>query len=820
MSAPELAAYEAPLPVRSSIGLLDLVVFWTSVTSLVAVALLWWHHFTPMYAAGIGTIVVISVLGIGRVPIAWRLPRPTYFGGIVAIVGLGVRIDRYPHLIGGQDQGLYTNMAIGLQRTHSVFFVDRFRAELGEALRRVYDRYQISGVRLVDPVRSLATIDFYPLHPIWMSMFGAVLGDTRQTVSLLFFAALGIALAMEICRQLLPSSSVAPAIVAMFMAVNPALAFFAKFPVAETVAGAFALSGFAQLLRACGPSPTRVRIFHASASIASFGALCFVRFQLFLYLPFFLVLLLLAATPYFTRGTRWIVATVVLGSVLILQLSLMFYQGEQPVLYTVAMRSIAPHIHSYMIVAALLATIVVALAYLSLNRRGRWNALRRITDATLHHAGVLLVIAMIASIPSIVALYRTGELTPWTFRINPDGDRWIIRFHAIWRFILMVSPVGFITLLAMAAWTRIPRRVGAALVLLSLCWCGVLLQPYVPYLYYYGRYLASDVLVLGLILCAVVVAHLVATRHGFVAALVGGAIVAWSLPFAALQIGHVESERIGFADQLASRMGKDDVVVFSEQDDRTLLPLRVAYDKKVFVLPQFTTGDELAGFLMRDLFIETRNRGGRVLVADRRLLTSAGLQPEMSGTLQMGWITDTEHWRNDTFQTTAAQRLFLPTRIESTQEFWYVYEVDATYFDGLDCDGPISLAPPAPGSVANSGFVGFDANGQWMSDTSAVGCEIVNGIRPTVGVVTVSNALVTPDHTQRLVVSVDGMVVASADFAVDQTTASIEFKIPPGTSPTVVVSFSAPDATSPEALGTGQDGRLLGVAIASVTLSP
>ena len=276
-------------------------------------------------------------------------------------------------------------------------------------------------------------------------------------------------------------------------------------------------------------------------------------------------------------------------------------------------------------------------------------------------SGVLLLLAFAASVPSILQLQRTGRLTPWDYRVDHTTDDWLVRYSVLWKFMLMATPVGFLVLLSLAARRSPSRRVGAAILLLASCWAGVLLQPYVPYLYYYGRYVVADLLPLALILCAVVIAGALRRGRRALGITVVALIVACSAPFALLQVGHLEGERVGIAAELARRVGPQDVVVFAGPDDRVTLPLKVAYDRQLAVIPQSELGTEPSGFLLEDLYDLVASVGGRTFLALRHPSTGPGARLEIQGDFTMGWFSNTEHWRDQTFQSSSRDGLLLPS---------------------------------------------------------------------------------------------------------------------------------------------------------------
>ena len=666
-----------------SIGIIDILALFVMMTSVSSMALLVMDSFQPLLAGltglGLSTVALLAL----RVRVRWIRPQRVLISAVGLITGAIARSDLFPHLIGGQDEGLYTNMAIQIKRSGSLVYTDTFRASLTGALRNAYDRYLISGTELLDSSQSTFTINFYPMHPIWMALFGAVLGDARQTLSLVFFAWFGAVMAMSIGRVLAPGS-IAPWLIALFVAVNPALAFFSKFPVAEMVGSAFALAGFNYMARAALDTVRSRQAVFALISVGSFFSLCFVRFQMFVYLPFLALLLLLALTRYVPRRSGFVLCSIVCAAVVGLMISLIFYKSQQSTLYEVAMQSIAPHVSLASAIAGLilLAGLVSVHWYIG-HRRGP-EAVTSGIDRMLNWSPQLFLLTLAASVPSIVSLYQDGDLTPWTYAPLSTSDPWLIRYSALWRLMLFVSPVALATVCGAAFWRNRPRLVNAAILLLCVCWSAVLLQPYVPYLYYYGRYLISDVVPIVLILTAVILANAHARGRRALVYTAAGIVTIFGLVATVPQIGHREGEDPSFNQSLAELLDATDVIVFPMQDDRYLLPLRIAYDQHVLVVPS-TPEDALSteSQLLEEAYATAAKDGGRLFVARLSPADMPGWRLVTSITFAMYNFSNEEHWRDDTFQSKTPSNMFLPIDNDRRSQEWQIYEVDSLAFEDL-----------------------------------------------------------------------------------------------------------------------------------------
>ena len=148
----------------------ELVVLFVGLASSASIALLAVERFTILLVltfAALGTAVAAFYFGYS---VRKNVLRTTPFMSVIVLSGLLLRLEHWPNLTGGQDQGLYVNMASALRRTGSLEFIDKFREELSTETQTIYDQAVLLSVSVVDSVRSAITIEFYPLHPIWMAI--------------------------------------------------------------------------------------------------------------------------------------------------------------------------------------------------------------------------------------------------------------------------------------------------------------------------------------------------------------------------------------------------------------------------------------------------------------------------------------------------------------------------------------------------------------------------------------------------------------------------------------------------------------------------
>lgn len=819
MTSTKVRSNTEPAEPAEKVDVVEMVALWAACSSLIAIALLVLGLFTPIVVPFVGAALAILVVRVARIEFHQPRIQPTALGLAAVVSGLALRWGAYPHLMGGQDPGLYTNMAVQMRRTGSLTFTDRFRQTLSGGLLEIYDRSAISSVSFVDRAHSVMTVDFYPLHPAWMAIAGSIAGVQHQTISLLFFAWFGIVMAMGVVRQVFPDSNAAP-LAALFLALNPALAFFSKFPVTEIVASAFAFAGFNFLLKACAAVHRRPRNFHAMVSVLSFSSLCFVRFQLVMYLPF-LVLIAAAAFIRFVPATaRNTVFGIVGATISVFGLSMLFYRTQQRRLFDLATSNFAPLGRPAVMAAALVALMALVVGYRIVAYRKGEDIIRRFAERLLRASPWLLCAALLLSAVSIFQLYRTGVMPPWGYRV-PIDDVFLIRYSALFRLALFATPVALCVVVSFVAWRDRPKLVNAATLLLAVCWTAMLFQPYVPYLYYYGRYLVADTLPLTIALAAIGISRLAQSGRVALYRVLVVAVVAMMLPFSALQLGRTEGDDAAFARDVGSELQRNDVFVIAASNDSIYASLRIAFDDNVMVLQDGQTAGEFYGFLLRDLAQATWQRGGRLVLALPQQSSAPGLLPIAETHFQVGYLTNGEHWRDGSaFHSDSAENMLLPVAFRSSRQAWFLYEVQSAYFSTLNCDTPGQLEE-TDRALGTWGFWPAEVGGRWTTQSAAFRCDVGDESAPKMVAIRISRAFASSERPQRLSVRVNGVERIAITARADGPVPDIMVPIPPSPMQltTVDVELVAPDAVSPAEIGAGSDARTLGFFIQSITVT-
>jgi len=639
--------------------LLVTVITIISITSLVFLA---FGIFDPKFVLITSLLLTISVKKILKLELPTRVKKTERIIWIICLIAVFFRFEQWSNLSGGQDQGLYTNMASAITRSGAVTFTDPFRHDLSPELQNIYDQAALLSVHLVDPVKSLFTIEFYPLHPIWLSIGNFFLSSYGQQVILIFFSLIGLAGGYYLALEIDGRAAVAR-LFTFLLAINPALIFFSKFPVTEVVAFAFAVNGFLFLTRYLKSVDKNLTHLYFLLTLMCFGALTATRWQLFLYLPFLGLLGLASLFPPIEKNLRKKLATTTMGILLVLIISMGYYWWKQPTLFEPMWDTITDALPSTTLLI-FFGLLGIFLLFLLNKRFSRAQDLQISQVLKVVHkvAPYLLIVSFAFSIFSIIEIYDRNLMAPWDYPV-PIGDAFLFRFHSLYRLILFASPValGLILLAPLLLKVR-STPISLLFIFGGSLWIVILSRPFVPYLYYYGRYLIVDMLPLVLLIASILCIDLknsLSKWKNYLSKISITSLIAYSLFFSYFQIGHFEGEPVGIYEDFLSDITQRDVIVVSLLDQRVVVPLRITYEQSVFVLNDPLNSPDVLSEL-NDLAV---NRGGRLILAAPSGIGAPEIEAFKSTKVKDCFMTNSDHFRGGLHlgSQTSKRRFFLPT---------------------------------------------------------------------------------------------------------------------------------------------------------------
>jgi hypothetical protein len=591
------------------------------ITSVVGVGLLICGAFTPQRTVLIGGLCGILIYRhLSPADGASRWPaRAQVMLGMLLVFAFFIRWPPALYLEGGQDQGVYISMAAHFAETGSLGGTDELRA----ALQRpgAIERYDANNVRdgaYLPGVYADATnpgnffFQFYPVHPLWMAMFGGLLGMEHAVLSQIFFALVSLFFAALLAERLTRNWRIG-IVYAGALALLPLHVFFSKFPISEMPTLAFALMGWFAILCYHDSTPSRPRPSWLFAAASCFLALFCIRISGFVYLPVILVGAL--ATHAFVDDpiTRrqwarcWILiiaayaASVCYGMIWAAPYARVTYRtgfGER----------IYAELPWLLPLAALLVMLPFVLTYRPGARLALRNGLAHVSELSQRWGVVVLGAIVLAGLCRMGLLAFTDHYqgNPWyDIRWNAShGGYDAFRSGSLWVAAAHLSPFAAI-LLPFAVWR--PGYSGPRMLLLTMVLAMVaytaLLQWFTPYQYYYARYHFSEVVPYALLLVVVRAGDWWESAFGrrvlvAVAALCTAYFSWYSWPLIGFREASGAEESLA---RIANRLDSDDVLLLDDsavtESPGIATPLRFFFHKHVYTVRDVTQIPEIVNDL-------------------------------------------------------------------------------------------------------------------------------------------------------------------------------------------------------------------------------
>jgi hypothetical protein len=785
------------------------------VISLVAVVLLCCGSFTAQRALVIG------------IPLALWLARPLLSKSdvesnsntesrwpararawlvLVLLIGALLRWPPALYLQSMQDPGVYTAMAGYFVENGTLDVTDDIRDSLAspDAIARfdannAGDTYQPGAY--VDPkTPGHYVFQFYHVHPLWMAIFGGIFGLDHSSWSQIFFGLLSLFFAALIAESLSRDWKVGIAF-ASVLAVLPLHVFFSKFPISEMPMLAFAFMAVHALLRASDddnePTQRRWLFFAALAFAATF----LTRISGFVYLPVVyasaLVCHVFIEDP--QRRKRWVIfwltvfacyfGSVIYGLVWSFPYSRDIYLMHfGPVLL--------PWVPWLLVVGALIGAVPFLISRSDVERGRLRGWLLRLWFHAQRWSPLLFVVFLLIAAGRVAVLaftdyYKGNAWYDLTWNMSHAGSPALLR-SAILVAAENMGP-ALPLLLPFALWKSgdSPRRALLTLIVLVMIGYSAALQWFLPYQYYYARYLLSELVPFTLLLVVIRCAdwwHVGTLRRWItIATAITGIYFAW---FTWPLIGFREAEGAESSlTRIASQVDQGSVLLVDETSinfaARFVTPLRMWFGLNVYTVRDF---GQLPA-VVRDL--------RRVGVQDIVLLRGTGDVPA-------GFAYDMRiHFEQTRMERTA----YLPRASEADVADFVLSRLDDSALAATLLTGPGLELSDLPSGCCS----GFDPDGVWTKRHAALrGLALPKGSWQRL-VITMHGY--RPDYTQAgLVVHANGkeLRLEKADGP------TFEFSLGPIEGPTPLELELDTRTFVPRELGLNDDPRHLGLDIGTL----
>ncbi|MFT4197633.1 MAG: hypothetical protein QM601_06960 [Pseudoxanthomonas sp.] len=436
-------------------------------------------------------------------PVAWIGGQDAPYWHLLLVLGVALlfRLPPFTYLLGGQDEGVYTNMAAHLVRTGSLEPVDMVLRGIHDPMTLGLYRQDNAGLPGIYLSGDRLEFQFYHLFPVWLALFGSVFGVHNAAWALTFLSLVSL-LYFQRLAQVITGSSKAGLAAGLLLAVNPLHAFFSKFPVTEVPTLAFSTIAFCFLLVWwSAPSAGGARRWFW----ISLGALALVfmtRISGFMYVPWLVALLFSALLVKPVPARRGLIAWTCLALGLFGAGVLYGLKWSHIYSTTIYQLSFQPSLgDGWKKVLASMALLVAA-AWL-----GAWRISRRKgasgqwLKAAAEKSVSLLPLAILA-LTAVAAwkAYRLGYTDAYSqsswyvqnFGLSGKG------MYSVRSTSLVVAAIYLCPLLLLgfyfSCFRKLSDPVVALLLLFVTCFFGyvAVMQWVLPYQPYYARYLLSE----------------------------------------------------------------------------------------------------------------------------------------------------------------------------------------------------------------------------------------------------------------------------------------------------------------------------------------
>lgn len=831
---------------KSNLTFYDLLLLWIGVVSALVVITLSLGRFSPPVILIGSVVVILATLAWIKVDPIKEIRFDLVFWALL-FLALLFRYSNATHYVGGQDQGVYVNMADDLAESGKIQFVDKLRESLPEDLQAQYDSITEPGVGGVDnPETSEYSVDFYPMHPAWMAIATFLFGEGKHILSLLFFSLIGLVGMYLLTMELTGNDNKAGYLSLLFGALNPGLVYFSTFPVGEMVALCFSVNGFYLLSRGFRCEDKRLRWLLLMSSALLFSAFCYTRMTLFVFFPIFIVILFISFFFEKYSHLRLPLSIYLVSLAVLFALSWAFYNKYlYELAFAMRVAVFNPLLDSYnmFVTVGVVFTIVLLYAVSQTNLKGKLFAMAESLSVWLEGNAAFFVFAVLAlSFVFIPQLYTEGI----NARVVIEPYPLIFQFSSVYYLMLFISPVLLFVMFVFSFFRF--RLQGSQILLLFFLfttWLIILIQyTYNDYLYYFGRYFCSEMVPYSLIFCGMALSLLLNTAkwRNIAIALTGMAVV-YFIIFSSVQIGHAETENPETLYELDRLVGNTDVIIYENvialgdsahgiHNHGLLLttPLKLYFDKQVYRLQRTLLTDEEHSRIINYFYDNSAENSGlkygiiyiltheAIIYDTEDALTLVGRFDYSFGRL----INPHQYKTTPLNEINTWKQLLLPYHYSVYRVPVYLYRVDKRL-------GTLSITDFSIDFSQDGNSVNFDLTGispqertfRWTDGNNATISALVSPAGEAISkcqLRIVADVYVNGKNpTQSFSVKVNGAEVGKVE---DGISGEFLFDVPVelvNNTNRITIELILPDANSPSAIG-GSDVRLLGLALKEVQL--
>lgn len=427
----------------------------------------------------------------------------------IILIGLFFRITPFHYIFGGQDQGVYVNIASSIERTGKITAIDPVIDSMTETymdqyVKENYESSYLPGVyKTINASGKIgAEFQFYHLFPVWMAIFEGTFGSEGSVYALTFLSIVSLLFCYQFVR-VVSGNDFAAFVAALLLALNPLHSFFSKWPVTEVPTLAFSLAGFSYLAIYWFSTPHRLcnsRFLFLSA--LSFGGLFFTRISGFMYVP---ILLAIFASILLSEENKEKANSIALWAILVFGLygisvwyGLTWSASYSNDIYRISFSKIFGEEWRTGVLALVLLLILALSLIIYSTKTGKFEKnLASILNWLYGKLGLAFAVVAVAGIAKIYQFAFTDRYSsdPWVAQLWGLANKgWAsVAASSLVVTTTSASPLIFLIFLyfMLLQWKDNSIRL-TQFFLLSIFAYIALLQFFVPYQPYYDRYLLSE----------------------------------------------------------------------------------------------------------------------------------------------------------------------------------------------------------------------------------------------------------------------------------------------------------------------------------------
>ena len=599
-------------------NLFELLSLWIASVSLSSITLFALSLFNPLHAIFLGTFLFLLFIDKLNISCEWKDKNLTIALLFILIFAFFLRTNPYLWIMGEQDQGIYVNMSATYEKAGKAFITDTVRETLSDTEKETYDatnhykRFKIKttelrgfhqpGVYINDLEKSEYVFQFYPMHPLWISIFGEILGSVNRVYSVVFFSLISILAFYFIALELTKGNRKTAYLIALFLAVNPLHTFFAKFPVSETASLAFSSTGFYFLLKYYNQSKEEnYNFWYLLGSAGLFLGLFLNHISGFLYLPIFYLLILISII--FANNRTMLRHLLLYGSLVFLAYFISIAYGltfSAPYFWQIGNGQFGQFLGKTIWDNIIISLFFVALLTIPLTIFLKKHLQLLIPKIIPLVKKLLPLIFYTFIVISLYQVYQLAFTDKWIGNTNVDkiyhlANQGItsILGTQLAGIIYYLTPIGFILFLMAINFLRKTLNATTFLLYVFLIIAFIMrliMKPVLLYEYYYARYLLEEIVPYGLLIISIYLVHLhQKNKLSRIFAIISSlAILLYSLYFTSFQLlGHETNGVIEPISKISEQVHPNDIILLSSAHlIRTLAtPLSYYFHQNIAATP-------------------------------------------------------------------------------------------------------------------------------------------------------------------------------------------------------------------------------------------